>query len=259
MGSTPGDPPIRTWFNIPQDIKIDFIRWELNLHPSNKYSVKINYGEAQPNTLGFKNGGKFSTVQGTYKISAQNNIKLLKLSNQSSNLSLVELNENLLHLLTTTNKLMIGNGGWSYTLNRKQPVFTDQRLTIFEKISIPKQVETIFEGRTPCKELAEDYNITPERECIKLKWLLKLKRDKKTFEPTSYTLSRTLERSRLIQGKWKIVSGVSGEQIIELYSENGELSVLLLIGDENVLFFISKQRKLFTGNKDFVYTLNRRL
>lgn len=259
VGSTPADPPVRTWINIPQDIKIDFIRWELNLNPSYNYSLKINYGEGQPNSPGFKNGGNFSTIQGVYKISGRNNIKVLTLTYKSSNLSFAGINENLIHLLTASNKLMVGNGGWSYTLNRKQPVETKQPLTVFENISIPKEDEIIFEGRTPCKELAEDYNITAERECLKLKWLLKLKRDKKTFEATSYTLSRTLERSRLIQGKWKIVSAASGEQIIELYSENGDLSVLLLTGDENVLFFISKHRKLFTGNKDFSYTLNRRL
>lgn len=258
VGSTPGDSPVRTWLNIPPEIKIDFIRWELNLNSSSTYSVKINYGEGQPNTLGFKNGGKFSAIEGNYKTYSRDNLKVLNLIYKSSILSLVELNENLLHLLTSANKLMAGNGGWSYTLSRKQAVETNQSF-VFEKISINKEDEIIFEGRTPCKELAEDYQITADRECIKLKWLLTLKRDKKTFEPTSYTLSRTLERSRLIHGKWKIVSAVSGAQIIELYSENGDLSVLLLIGDENVLFFLSKKRKLFTGNKDFSYTLNRRL
>ena len=209
--------------------------------------------------MGFKNGGKFSTIEGDYKISSRNNLNVLNLTNKSSTLSLIEINENLLHLLTGTNKLMVGNGGWSYTLNRKQPIEMNQPLTVFQKSSTPKVVEITYEGRTPCKELAEDYNITHEKECLKLKWLIKLYRDKKTFEPTTYTISRTLERSKLIQGKWKIVTDASGAQIIELYSETGDLSVLLLTGNENVLFFMSKKRKLFTGNKDFSYTLNRRL
>ena len=55
-----------------------------------------------------------------------------------------------------------------------------------------------------------------------------------------------------------MVTGANGAQIIELLSEKGEVSVVLLAADENVLLFLDKQRRLFTGNKDFSYGLNRK-
>ena len=258
-GSTPADAPVRTFLKIDQQIPIDFIRWQLNLEPSGKYLININYGEGQPNTLGFKSGGKLAEVSGEYTTRTDSNLKIITLKSSTGSLALIYLNDNLLHFLTAEKKLLRGNGGWNYILSRKDPVDRVSSLPVVNrKVSLGEN-EIIFEGRTPCEELAKDYGITnAERECFKLKWLLTLRRDKNTGQPSTYTLSRTLERSRLLEGKWRMVTGDNGAQIIELLSEKGEVAVVLLAADEGVLLFLDKQRRLFTGNKDFSYALNRR-
>lgn len=258
-GSTPADAPVRTFLKIDEQIAIDFIRWQLNLEPSGKYLININYGEGQPNTMGFKNGGKFVELSGEYKTTSGNDLKITTLTGSGAGLAFVHLNDNLLHMLSSANKLMRGNGGWSYTLSKKDPVDQRSSLPVFKKNVSLREKEMIFEGRSPCQELAKAYNITnAERECFKLKWLLTLKRDKNSHQPSTYTLSRTLERSRILEGKWKLITGENGAKIIELLTEKGDVSVVLLAADEDVLFFLDKQHKLFTGNKDFSYTLNRR-
>ncbi len=258
-GSTPADAPVRTFLKIDNRIPIDFIRWQLNLEPSGKYLININYGEGQPNTLGFKNGGKFAELSGEYTTGSANDPKIITLKSSAGSLALVHLNNNLLHLLTSENRLLRGNGGWNYILSRKDPVDQVSSLPVLNKNVLLQESEMIFEGRTPCEELSKDYGITnADRGCFKLKWLLTLRRDKNTRQPSTYTLSRTLERSRLLEGKWRMVTGENGAQIIELLSEKGDVSVVLLAADEHVLLFLDKQRRLFNGNKDFSYALNRR-
>lgn len=258
-GSTPADTPVRTFLKIDKQIPIDFIRWQLKFEPSGKFLININYGEGQPNTLGFKNGGKFIELRGEYTTGLRNELKTVTLKSSAGILVLVYLNDNLLHLLTAENRLLRGNGGWNYILSRKDPIDQASSLPVLNKKISLVESEIIFEGRTPCEELAKDYGITNAgRECFKLKWLLTLKRDKNTQQPSTYTLSRTLERSRLLEGQWRMVTGANGAKIIELLSEKGEVSVVLLAADENVLLFLDKQRRLFTGNKDFSYGLNRK-
>ncbi len=172
------------FLNIPADSKIDFIRWELDLTIPDKFNFKANYGEGQPNTLGFKNGGMSIESEGTYAITKNNHHEIFQLKYKNSTISLLKLTDNLLHFLTNENKLMIGNGGWSFTLNKKNPVKEkNSDLAIIQQPG-SRVRETIYEGRTPCKALAEDYKIALERECLKLKWLLTLKRDPQTLKPS---------------------------------------------------------------------------
>src|SRR6218665_932245 len=60
VGCTPGDDPVKQLLAIPLADKVDFIRWNLLLNESGKktFTLDIAWGENQPNTLNFKNGGK---------------------------------------------------------------------------------------------------------------------------------------------------------------------------------------------------------
>ncbi|MBD0377481.1 MAG: hypothetical protein ICV51_17865 [Flavisolibacter sp.] len=180
-------------------------------------------------------------------------------------ISLVKLNDNLFHLLTPDGKLMIRNGGWSYTLNRKEP-FTNISADLpffsaFTSLYSDTARQVIFEGRTPCLDFARQYNLKVSEDCIKLKWKLVLYKDPITFAPTTYTLYYTLSRSDTIKGKWAITKGVPSNPHVFIYQLNPDKrneAISFLAGDENVLFFLDKNNLLLIGDSNFSYTLNKR-
>ncbi len=73
VGSTPGASEIKSLLTINPEKAIDFIRWELTLNQSEDdskyYVLNITFGEAQPNTLGFKGGGEKLSLKGVYAVS----------------------------------------------------------------------------------------------------------------------------------------------------------------------------------------------
>lgn len=233
-GSTPGDSLIKSLLTIRPDAKIDFIRWDLTLNNgennANTFVLNVTYGEGQPNTLGFKGGGEKLSFQGKYIVSQSGNGNLngeiyqLKSDKLPNTISLVKLNDNLFHLLTPKNQLIVGNDGWSYTLNRKEPLTNVSvvlpSLTISSALLNDTARQVIFGGRTPCLDFAKQYNWEVDNDCIKLKWKLILYRDPNTFLPTTYSLSRTLYRSGLIEGKWTIMKGSDTNPIISLILTN---------------------------------------
>lgn len=270
VGSTPADPEIRSRLSISEDKKIDFIRWDLRLQNpkiglANAFVLNIIFGEGQPNTLGFIGGGEKLSFTGEYTVSKSktNNINgavyQLKSAQLHGGIALVRLNTNLLHLLTKENKLMVGNGGWSYTLSRKEPLKSPSPLPNFTSIKTDSSAQAIFEGRTPCQIFAQDHNLDISSGCFKLKWKLTLNRDPQTFLPTTYQLRATFNRGAGIEGKWEIIKDVHSNALIyELHPGNQQKSFSLLAGDENVLFFIDQNKNLYNGNADFSFALNRR-
>lgn len=267
VGSTPGDPEIRTMLSIDAEGVVDFIRWKVTFsnNEPKTYSLDLHYGEAQPNTLGFKAGGKRSTLEGAYTISKSplGNVYELKNDRSANIVSFLRLNDNLFHILTANKKLMVGNGGWSYTLNRKDPLGNDgiNLPAIFSADPHVDKVETVFDGRTPCVEIARNYNFAIEGDCFKLKWRIVFRRDPETKKPSGYSLYRTGHRQNEIEGTWTVQKGIptNPEAIVyRLDPEKPQGSMSFLVGDENVLFFLDKEFRLFTGNEDFSFTLNRR-
>jgi hypothetical protein len=269
-GCTPGDQYIKSVFNIPEDVKVDFIRWNLTLKDQKFFILKLVYGVAKPNTLGFINGGKTLTLEGEYSVSkdVKDNVKRtiywLKSDNGYSSFEMVKINENLFHLLTPENKLMVGNGGWSYTLNRKEPVPSDelQAIIFSSEILLDTARQTIYEGRTPCVEIARDANIDIPVDCFKLKWKLILNRDPSTQAATTYQLSRTnSSQSDQKKGTWTIKIGTPANADAVIYKLDPDIpdkSISFLVADENIIFFLDKNYRLLTGNQDFSYTLNRK-
>lgn len=274
VASTPGDEPIKYLFEIPPDKKVDFIRWELVLSGSksiqNKFILNLVFGESQPNTSGFKGGGEKLTIQGQYSISQYSKrlnttIYHLKGDKLPAGFSMIKLTDNIFHLLTPGGKLMIGNGGWSYTLNRKQPLRKASAhlpvLATFSDLPADTTRQIIFEGRTPCLDFAAENGLTVLPDCFKLKWKLVLNKDTQTLLPTTYNLYRTNSRETAIVGKWAILKGIPSNTkaiVYQLDPDKPEKSISLLLGDENVAFFLHKDNQLYTGNENFSYTLNKR-
>lgn len=274
VGSTPADAYIKSLLDISSESLIDFIRWDLTLkirdYNSGTFQLKIHFGEGQPNTLGFKGGGVIKNLGGEYNVTVMPsgkdsvNVYVLKPATGPGKISLVELNENLFHLLNTNNRLLTGNGGWSYTLNRKDPEEVSSvglpSFPIIPDLSGDTASVLVYDGRTPCREFASAYNLNLSPDCFKLKWRLTLKRDPVTLSPTSYSINRTGTRESLIQGKWTIIKKkISGKDVViyQINPYNPETSLFLLVGDNNVLFFLDKNLRLYVGNSDFSFTLNR--
>lgn len=125
-GSTPGGAYIKSLLKIAPDAKCEFIKWNLALQQNNdSFKVVVHYGESQPNTTGFKNGGVTSGITGSYiiKKAAESQpgkeIIVLQSSQLESNITLLRLDERLLYFTDNKGKLLVGNGGFSYLLNRQ--------------------------------------------------------------------------------------------------------------------------------------------
>jgi hypothetical protein len=123
--------------------------------------------------------------------------------------------------------------------------------------------QVIFDGRTPCQSFAGDHLMNVSSECIKLKWRLVLNRDPVTLQPTTYTMRKVVDyRPRDVTGKWSLTKGLPGNPnvlIIQIDPGKGKETISLLVGDENVLFFLDTDNNLYAGNNDFSYTLNKKL
>lgn len=269
VGCTPGDEDIKSTLAIPSDTKIDFIRWNLKLESPGTFVLDVAYGESQPNTLDFKNGGKKRSLKGMFTISKNTGnlnfkeVYILKDPGLVKSISLVKLNENVFHLLTSQNHLMIGNGGWSYSLNRESPVNSNEIL-ISSTISNKKSLQLIFHGRTPCREFAADHaEMKVSNSCFKLKWRLILNRDSVTYLPTTYAIRKVVDgKARMISGKWTEIIGADANPdaiIYKIEPEKPDESISFLVGDDNVLFFLNKKNELYVGNKNFSFTLNKKL
>lgn len=268
MGSTPGDGLIKTMLTIPAETKVDFIRWNLIIDDKNAFVLDIAYGESKPNTLGFISEGK-QTIKGTclmVKNQDRNRFRevyQLRGDDLPEIISLVKINENLFHILTPQNQLMVGNGGWSYSLNRKTPV-DPGGILISSHQPDDKSLQLVFEGRTPCREIATAHpEMNASAACFKIKWRLVLNRDSITHEPTTCTIRNIVNNEpRDVAGKWTIIKGTATNAEAIIYSvqaDNLAEPVLFLLGDENVLFFLDKDNNPLTGNEDFSFTMNKRV
>ena len=264
QASTPCDDVMKSMLQIKESGVIDFIRWNLVLAPNNSFELSIKYGESKPNTLGFVIE-YHQEIKGTFSIQKSSvpkgDIYHLNAANSDLRLSLLKINENLYHLLGPDQQLMVGNGGWSYSLNRKNPARQKATFPTLATATLSRATPyvAVFDGRTPCTELANEYAIPVSNECIKLKWRFTLNRDSVTLKPTTYTAIRIFRRAQPITGTWSIEQ--KGETTIYQLHPDDKMDEALqfLVGDDNVLFFLDKQQRLMVGDENFSFALNRKM
>jgi hypothetical protein len=127
VGSTPCDAFIRSSLHIPQQDSCEFIKWDLRLRPGevkNEFDLAILYGVGKPNTNGFEGGGKqvkFSGKLGWRTGSpyhAPRNLVTLNALQPVARIFLVEMSSDVFHFCDEEGRLLVGNGGWGYVLNR---------------------------------------------------------------------------------------------------------------------------------------------
>lgn len=248
IGSTPATSnAVRSFLGIPFSDSIDFIRWKITMQ-HDTYSLKCNYGIGKPNTNGFMSGGKWTELSGGLK--KEKNYCYLQNGNKT--LGMIELNNSLLHLLDENKNLLIGTGGWSYTLSIDPPSATDQ-ISFIPMLPVVKD-SMAFQGRTPCLEFDEKKKGTT---CYKLKWSIVLYADPKTNKPTTYFLRGTVNSHKGKTETWEMKTGKDGRTLCQLNSDNSSPLYFLLL-DGNVLAITDDKGKLMIGNEDFSYTLSRK-
>jgi hypothetical protein len=163
---------------------------------------------------------------------------------------------------------MVGNGGWSYTLNRasaaEKPGDASRTIDMSYPIapaSMGRAVAGIFEGRTPCLGIAQALN-RPERPgCTKAKWRVTLYQDPDSGKPSTYKVEGTLYRKAAREGTWSTVRGTRVDPqatVYRLAPTETDAALFLLPGDDNVLFFLDQNMRPLVGHAEFSYTLNRR-
>lgn len=178
----------------------------------------------------------------------------------------LKVGDDVLHAMNPDRTLAVGNGGWSYTLNRSTAA--EKAVPPSAEAGRPSESYTlsplasgedvfgVFEGRTPAMGIARELKIdTPDR--TKVKWRVTLYQDPKTKAPTTYKVENSFLRSDRREGTWSVVSRERPE-VYQLSKTKTEADLFLLKGDDNVLFFLNQDRKPLVGHVDFSYTLNRR-
>ena len=244
--STPAGNEVRNFLGISQVDSIDFIRWKLRIIDDKEFNLLCTYGIGKANTNGFIDEKK---VERKGTVSIKND--MLTLSYQDKVLPLLILNDNIFHILNSKGTMMVGNGGWSYTLNSVKQVPTSQINFKWQETGFKDSVA--FEGRTPCRGVEELMDGTTSPECYKKKWLVRLY---KNFDAKSgtYKIGGTVPSKT---GKWKLKENTGGKIIYSLDLSNGN-TLDLLQTDENIVYIMDPKGGLMVGDHDFSYSLNRR-
>lgn len=255
----------------------DPLHWRLVLHREPKtlvpagYKLECEYVPA-PATSGVVNKKITAKREGTWTIGkgtkANPDAVVIELDNA---FSLLKISDDVLHILEPDRTLMIGNGGYSYTLNRIESAEKpgDGALALTRAsmsytnslLSQGPSVFGVFEGRTPCRGIAGELKRPDDPGCIKAKWRITLFRNPETKAPTTYKVEGTLYRELMQEGKWSMTRGTAADPdavVYDLDATETEPRLLLLKGDDNVLFFLNQDRQPMVGHGDFSYTLNRR-
>ena len=118
----------------------------------------------------------------------------------------------------------------------------------------------VFDGRTPCKELAGQLRETFTTDCTKIKWRLILYKDSTNPNSGNYELLGFIYRKTNPRtGKWTLIKGAGANPNAVVYQldQQKAATLFLMKCGNNVLYFLDNQKNLLVGNRDFSYTLNR--
>jgi hypothetical protein len=280
-GITPCSALARPLPQIPADTDCEQMIWKLVLYQDPEsgapttYSLKSAYGLPKQNTNDLVGGGTPIEMEGKWTITTGTRtdpdavVYQINPDDPQTTASFLKVSDNLLHVLNSEKSLLVGNGGWSYTLNRMD----NQNLAPVEASpnSLPdpptrpplppvpagSSVLGAFEGRVPCHEVVvEVMKTTPVPGCLKIKWRITLYQDE-TGAPSTYLSMGT---STFREGSWTILRGLDRDPeavIYQLQLDNGQEPVSFLQVDENNLFLMDRDMNLLVGNQLFSYTLSR--
>lgn len=163
VGSSPCDQAIRHVLSIPPSADAELIEWDLTLYTAARvgeaaqYHLPYRYGLTVAGRPGLGRQITAREKRGTWRVERTDTSPAAETYELEGVASLSKISETVLHLLTTTGKLMVGDSGWSYTLNRRDasdPLVNpsleaqerDQPRSI-SAVSTDPTVFGVFEGR----------------------------------------------------------------------------------------------------------------
>jgi hypothetical protein len=183
-------------------------------------------------------------------------------------ISFVSLDDAHLHLLTQDLHMAVGNGGWSYTLNRTDspPTPPDPAVALDEAAQADPVTTTgngsellgVFDGRTPCANIVYTFTkVAPNNSCIKIKWRLWLYHNPETGAPTTYQFGA---REPVREGTWTMLRGTATDPDALVYrlamDDTGD-ALNLLAADDNHLLILGDDMRLMLGDRLWSYTFSR--
>jgi hypothetical protein len=121
-------------------------------------------------------------------------------------------------------------------------------------------VPGIFDGRTPCQEMATLLNEQTTADCIKIKFRLILYASDLNKLHGTFSLEGFVFRGEhVLKGSWKIITGSHADPNATVYQLQHPVRGTLYFqqADADVLLFLDRDKKIMVGNKDFSYALYR--
>ncbi|MFI5154224.1 MAG: hypothetical protein ACHQET_12870 [Chitinophagales bacterium] len=271
VASTPCDSVSKSLLNIPLTEKCEWMQWKFIIYPSaHQYSLTCRYGMTRPGTRQFGDGSKTIELQGKWTTDHSGVTYTLETNRPGVNLSFLRLGENLFHLLDQNKRLMVGDGGFSYTFNRVSPVSAQASSVNLMPANLPPMSQSsvmgVYLGRTPNDHEAREFNkiIAPQGQITK--WRLTLYQDSIAHRPTTFKLETlyvgTGNDMHVNMGRWKLAKGWAKDPeariyILELNPSNSLDQLIFLQGDGNVLFMLDRNYNYKVGDEYSAYTLNR--
>ena len=274
IGSTPRGPEMSAALSIPASNDVE-CTWTLDLfedenHTPTRFALKCEYGKYDYQKPKSSQKREALTKEGKWKLGKSSKVPQLRTIELDNGVSLCEISKNVLHILSPKRELLVGDGGYSYSLNRADAAEKpgDWHLAVAKPdgppykiapVSTGANVYGVFEGRTPYKGIADQLKHPWDEGNIKAKWRITLYQDEKTKAPSEYKVEGSLFKPEPRTGKWSLKNGEGDKwprMILEATATQPEL--VLLVGDENVLFITDKKGEPLVGHAEFSYTMNRR-
>ena len=163
VGTTPAGDEIRAMLGIPRDAPTEIIEWDLALH-RDRYVLRLAHGATIANHPGLGSDAIKVERAGNWTASTGSGGRVLRLTGA---VDLREVGPDVLAVLNPDSSLMVGDSGWSYTLNRAvraertvdpNLIPPDTSYAISPVASGPTVVG-VFEGRTPCQGIAAEIGV----------------------------------------------------------------------------------------------------
>lgn len=120
-GSTPCSQLILSKLGMPAGTPCEYMKWKVLLDEPKGFTLTVSYGEGQPNTMLFKDGGTSRSIGGNILVQlthSRETIYELSSPDLKSPLLLRQFDRNIFHFLDDSKKLLKGDSGHSFTLNR---------------------------------------------------------------------------------------------------------------------------------------------
>ena len=127
VGSTPCGKFILSTLRIPSSAVCAYMKWELTLlgtESLGEFKLAVSYGDWQPNTMYFKDGGSQLEITGRYTssqgtpFSARRKVYHLTSDKIQGAIELIEMDGNILHFADTEKNLLVGDASFGRVLNR---------------------------------------------------------------------------------------------------------------------------------------------